>query len=102
MSPPGIDKTVNQHFPHTLTRNTLDNHPRRDMDGSNDNVRLSGSLNNLTTLPDHLRNLLVLMRQQAQRVRNIVPLPLALGARESRSQFAGELFGVLVLWRNVC
>jgi hypothetical protein len=44
----------------------------------------SRSLDNFAALNKHLRNLLVLMRQQSEGVSDVVPLPLALGTRKSR------------------
>ena len=61
-------------------------------------VQLSSStLNNLAALSNELCDLLVLVRQQAQGVSDVVPLPLTLSPRQSRGQLAGQLFGVLVL-----
>ena len=57
----------------------------------------SRSLDNFAALAEHLRNLLVLVRQQSESVSDVVPLPLVLGTRKAGSQLAGQLFGVLVL-----
>jgi hypothetical protein len=57
----------------------------------------SSAFNNLAALSNELRDFLVLMRQQAQGVSDVVPLPLTLSPRQPRSQLARELFGVLVL-----
>lgn len=58
---------------------------------------LSRCFNNFAAFTKHLRNLLILMRQQPESVSNIVPLPLALSTRKSGSQLAGQLLGMLVL-----
>ena len=57
----------------------------------------SRSLDNFAALAEHLRNLLVLVRQQSVSVSDVVPLPLTLGPCQPGSQLASELFGVLVL-----
>lgn len=46
---------------------------------------------------DDLCDLLILMRQQRQRIGNVVPLSLRLAARESSSQFVCQLTGVFLL-----
>lgn len=58
---------------------------------------LSRRFNHFTPIRDQLRDLLVLVRQQAQRVGDVIPLSLALSASETVCQLRGELFGVLVL-----
>lgn len=55
-------------------------------------------LDDLTTFSDHLLDLLILMRQQAQRISDVVPLALTLRPLKSRSELAGELLGMLILY----
>ena len=57
----------------------------------------SSTLDNLAALSNELSDLLILVRQQAQSVSDVVPLPLTLGPCQPGSQLASELFGVLVL-----
>jgi len=57
----------------------------------------SSTLNNLAALTNKLRDLLVLVWQQAQGIGDVVPLPFVLSPRQSGSQLAGQLFGMLVL-----
>lgn len=56
------------------------------------------NLHHLEALPNHLRNVLILMLQQAQGERDIVPLALRLAPLEACGQLLGQLFGVLVLF----
>ena len=58
-------------------------------------------LDNLETSTNNLRNLLVLMRQQAERIRNVAPLLLRLASGESGREFLGQLPGMFILITGV-
>lgn len=58
---------------------------------------LRGRLDNFTSFPDQLCNFFVLVRQQAQRKGNVIPLPFILCTLQSRGKLRSELFGVFVL-----
>lgn len=57
----------------------------------------SSCLNNFIPLPNDLGNLLILVLQQSKRIRHIIPLPLRLDSRQSRSELGSQLLGMLVL-----
>ncbi|CRK24038.1 hypothetical protein BN1708_003729 [Verticillium longisporum] len=57
----------------------------------------SRHLHELESLAHDPCDLLVLVRQQAQRECDIVPLPLRVAARQTRRQLVGQLSRVLVL-----
>src|SRR4051794_17738958 len=58
---------------------------------------LRRGLDNLEALLHHFANVLVLVRQQAEREGDVVPLPFGFAARQPGGQLVGQLLGVLVL-----
>lgn len=58
----------------------------------------SSGLNKLEPFRHQLRDVLVLVLQQPQRKRHIIPLPLCITTRETRSEFLGQLLGVFILF----
>ena len=58
---------------------------------------LSSSLHKLEPLRHQLRNILILMLQQPQRKRDIVPLALGITPRQPRGELVGQLLGVFIL-----
>ena len=58
---------------------------------------LSSSQHNLEPLGHQLANILILVLQQSQRKRDIVPLALGVTPRQPRGQLVRQLLGVLVL-----
>lgn len=59
-------------------------------------------MHNLEAFRDELGYLLVLVLQQAEHVRHVVPLALRLAARQARRELGGELFRVFFLKVQAC
>ena len=61
------------------------------------NNTLCCSFNELAALINDLRDIFVLVWQQAKCVSNIIPLPYTIRTSKTRRQLAGQLFGMFIL-----